>query len=161
MLKKNIILGLLVLALVLPFCDRAYAFMEGLGIGIIAGEPTGLSVKKWINESSAVDAAFAWSFIDNTSFQIHADYLRHKFDLIREFNARTPFYYGIGGRLKFKGGNGNKDESRAGIRIPVGLSYLFEEEPVDIFIEFAPILDIAPETGMDLSAAIGIRYYLR
>jgi hypothetical protein len=41
----------------------------------------------------------------------------------------------------------------------VGLDYVFGEQPFDVFVEFAPILDLVPETELDWSGAIGIRYY--
>lgn len=51
---------------------------EGFGIGLILGEPTGLSIKKWIGPERAIDAAAAWSLAEHERFQFHADYLVHK-----------------------------------------------------------------------------------
>ena len=48
---------------------------DGLGVGVILGEPTGISLKAWTSDKHAVDAAVAWSFSENDSFQFHADYL--------------------------------------------------------------------------------------
>ena len=139
----------------------AYAGMPGLGVGVIAGEPTGLSVKKWLDGRSAVDGALAWSFVDGTSFQIHADYLRHSSDFTEEFHGQLPFYYGLGARIRFKGDDKGNDDARIGARIPLGLTYMFQKEPIDLFMEVVPVLDVAPETDMKLNAAIGIRYYFK
>jgi hypothetical protein len=140
---------------------------DGLGVGIIVGEPTGLSAKKWISDTTAIDAAAAWSFADFTSFQIHADYLWHNYDLIKtkKLPGNLAVYYGIGGRLKFKGNNGNgygnKDEedARLGVRIPLGISYVFQENSVELFAEVVPILDVVPETELGMSLGVGARYY--
>jgi hypothetical protein len=34
---------------------------EDFGLGLILGEPTGLSLKYWFDEERAVDGALAWS----------------------------------------------------------------------------------------------------
>jgi hypothetical protein len=142
---------------------------QGFGIGVIVGEPTGLSAKKWVTDTTAIDAAAAWSFADFNSFQIHADYLWHNFDLIKteDLPGRLPVYFGVGGRIKFQGsndGNGkgqNDERTRVGIRAPVGISYLFHDVPVDLFAEVVPILDIAPETKFGIGVGLGARYYFR
>ena len=140
---------------------------NGLGVGVIVGEPTGVSIKKWIGETRAVDAAAAWSFSENGSFQFHADYLIHNFYLLqpKDFNGRLPAYFGVGGRIKIKDANEgkvrNEKDTLVGIRIPFGISYLFADAPVDLFVEVVPILDVAPDTDLDINAAIGVRYYFR
>lgn len=132
--------------------------ISGFGVGAILGEPTGLSLKCWVNETSAVDAGFAWSFRDNSSFHLHGDYLWHNYDLIPVSEGRLPIYFGIGGRIKFEDGN---DDTRAGVRFPVGLAYHFPNVPVELFVEVAPILDLTPATKFDLNGGIGVRYYFR
>ncbi len=139
---------------------------EGFGIGVIVGEPTGLSIKKWINETQAIDAGLGWSFSENNSFHIHADFLVQITDLLQapEAKGELPLYVGIGGRIKMKednnGNNGRNDhDDLVGVRAPVGICYLFEDAPVEVFGEIVPILDIVPDTHFDLNAAIGARVY--
>jgi hypothetical protein len=155
------LVGMIVLALV----SAVDAQQEGVGLGVIVGEPTGFSLKKWLNDRDAIDAAAAWSFSENDSFQLHADYLRHKHELLKAptLPGELLVYFGAGARIIFKESNGrgeDDDDTFVGIRIPLGITYLFVETPVDIFAEIVPILDIAPETDLDINAAIGIRYYL-
>lgn len=47
-----------------------------------------------------------------------------------------------------------------GFRIPVGMSYIFEEAPLDLFLELAPSLNLAPSTDLEMNGALGIRIYL-
>ncbi len=129
------------------------ASQGNFGLGIIVGEPTGLSAKLWLTERTAVDMAAAWSFSDEEAFHLHADYLLHNFDLINVEKGRLPIYFGIGGRLKFE------DKSRFGVRIPVGLTYIFDGAPIDIFFEVVPILDLIPDTDFTANAAIGARFF--
>ena len=143
-----IIIGFLVL-----FSGLNYSQDKKIGAGIIVGEPTGLSFKYWLTEKTAVDAGLAWSFVDENAVQIQADYLIHNFNLIKVSKGKLPFYFGIGGRLKFS------TDVILGVRVPLGLAYLFSDEPIDIFLEIVPILDLLPKTDFTISAAIGGRYF--
>ena len=128
---------------------------SGFGIGIMAGEPTGISMKLWLSEANALDAGVAWSLENNNSFQLQVDYVMHKFSLINVGDGSLPLYFGLGGRLRFRE-NGSDD---IGVRVPVGLDYLFEDTPIDIFGEIVPILDLSPSTEFDINAAVGARFY--
>jgi len=138
---------------------------ERLGIGVILGEPTGLSAKKWISDDRAIDAGVAWSFSENASLQFHSDYLIHKYGVLTNdgFKVNTPVYFGIGGRLKLKesdhGSGRNDDDSLVGIRFPLGINYIYEKSPFDLFAEIVPILDILPDSDFDFNFAVGARYY--
>ena len=145
------------------FCSFAAAQDRGFGLGIVAGEPTGVSLKSWQGRTTALDAALAWSFAGNDFVQIHGDYLSHNFSLLKVEEGQLPFYYGIGGRLKLIDLDDNKndrnDKTRIGVRLPLGLAYLFEKVTLDLFVEVVPVLDLVPETEFDLNAAIGVRYF--
>jgi hypothetical protein len=132
---------------------NALAQESGFGIGIIVGEPTGLSAKLWITENTALDAGVAWSFSGNGYLRLHTDMLWHK-TLIEVEKGKLPLYYGVGAKLLLASDLG------LGIRVPVGLAYQFESAPVDIFVELVPGLDLLPGTGFGIDAAIGARYYL-
>jgi len=124
---------------------------EKFGLGIMLGEPTGVSVKYWNNERSAFDVGAAWSLAGrNEALHMHADFLLHSwFDR----TENLAFYYGIGGRMIFA------SEATAGVRIPLGLDYVFSSIPFDLFVEAVPILDITPEVEFAGNGAVGIRYY--
>ena len=146
------------------FLAQGARAQDDFGIGVILAEPTGLSAKLWLNETEAVDAAAAWSFSDYRSFQFHADYLMHRFDLFRNVDTtvgRPALYFGVGGRLKLgdDNGRGSDEDDRLGIRVPVGMTYVFAKAPFDVFGEVVPVLDIAPDTEVDLNAAVGGRFY--
>jgi len=137
-----------------------FAQNKGFGIGIIVGEPTGVSLKTFTGSSTAFDAAAAWSLTDNGGFHIHADYLFHDYSLINVRSGRLPFYYGFGARVKLLDKDKTGDDLRLGARVPVGLSYEFATFPGDLFFEIVPILDLIPDTDFSFNAAIGFRYYL-
>ncbi|WP_242979037.1 hypothetical protein [Rhodohalobacter mucosus] len=121
-------------------------------LGIILGEPTGISLKVWQSDRAAFDAAAAWSFDNDESFHIHADYLLHSW--LEVDKGSMAVYYGLGARALLSG------EARFGARIPVGLEYIFQDQPLGLFFEVAPLLDLAPSTEFGVNGGIGIRYFL-
>jgi hypothetical protein len=129
---------------------------DGRGIGVIVGEPTGLSFKKWIDNVRALDAGIAWSLAKNESLHLHVDYLFHRFDRISNIDVegKLPLYFGVGGRVQL-----SDADDLVGVRAPLGISYLFPDAPIDLFVELIPILDIVPGTEFNLNAALGARYY--
>jgi hypothetical protein len=129
---------------------------RGFGLGVILGEPTGVSGKLWLSGKSAIDMAAAWSLSKDNELHLHGDYLVHSFNVIKVEKGRLPIYYGIGGRIRFDDGDG---DDNIGVRIPVGMAYIFSGAPLDLFLEVVPILDLAPDTDFDMNAALGMRYY--
>jgi len=152
MIKRTFLIILIVIAI--SGIARATG-SRNFGLGIILGEPTGISGKLWISGRSAVDGAAAWSLGNNEALHLHADYLLHNFTLIKVEKGRLPFYYGIGGRIRFA----DVGDDHIGVRVPLGLAYLFEGAPLDIFLEIVPILDLAPDTDFDLNGALGVRFF--
>ncbi len=134
-------------------CGTVQAQHQGFGLGLIIGEPTGLSGKQWVDSRRAVDGAVAWSFDEEAALHLHGDFLWHNFGAIKVDRGEFNLYYGLGGRIKFA------DDSKAGVRVPFGMGYLFETAPMDFFLEIVPILDLAPKTDFSLNAALGIRYF--
>lgn len=149
-MKKSIILfllGIIILSITLKAQDR------GFGLGIILGEPTGVSFKNWVARREAFDVAVAWSFEGEGAIHIHADYLFHNFRIFRVEKGNLVLYYGIGARVK------TVHKTQVGVRIPLGLSYLFEGDPIEIFFELGPIMNLTPKTLFRMTTGIGVRYY--
>ena len=147
-MKKTFLISALLL--IINFTN---AQNRNFGLGIILGEPTGISAKLVTNRVNAFDFAAAWSFKDQGHLLLQADYIWHNFELIQVPSGRLPLYYGIGGRVIFS------NDPLVGIRIPVGLDYQFEREPIDIFVEIVPILDIVPATKFNIGGGIGVRFW--
>jgi hypothetical protein len=129
------------------------AEIRGFGLGVLLGEPTGLSAKAWLGDVSAVDGAAAWSFQGEDSFYFHSDYLLHYADWPVSDAGILSGFAGIGGKLHLE------EDLRLGLRIPFGLSYSFDSVPVELFIEFAPGVDLIPATQGAFTGGLGVRYY--
>ncbi len=157
-----------VLSLLCCIPNVVLAQNNSLGLGIILGEPTGISIKLWLSEKSAVDGSIAWSLIENSHLHLHGDYLWHNYDITGVRKGKLPIYYGIGARIRFDHKpehvvhgriHSSKDETRFGMRGVLGLEYLFTTAPFDLFFEFAPIMDLIPGSDFSLNAALGFRYF--
>jgi len=125
------------------------------GIGVIAGEPTGITGKYMLNENSAIDGGVGWKTSDNNEVHIYGDYLFHLYDLIKVQKGSLPVY--VGGGLRYV--DRDKKDNKFGIRIPVGIEYLFEGVALGAFAELVPVLNLTPDTDFDLEGGIGIRFY--
>ena len=151
------------LALILFGCLAGLSLAESkhnLGIGIMLGEPTGLSFKVWNRETVAFDGGAAWSFVGGKYFQVHSDLLLHNFNLFKVETGRMAFFYGIGARIKFGSTEGVEETGTVvSLRVPIGISYEFETTPVELNLEVVPMLDLVPSTEVGMGGAIGFRYY--
>lgn len=156
-MKRSI--GVFALVTVLAGAGPAAAQEKGFGLGVIIGEPTGLSGKLWQSRSTAFDFGAAWSFVDEGAVHLHFDLLVHRFDVIRVDSGKLPLYYGLGARVRFAEDSAGDQDTNVGIRFPVGLDYLFADAPFDVFGELVPILDIAPDTDVSLNGSLGFRYW--
>jgi len=134
-------------------CGISQAQDSGFGLGVILGEPTGISFKHWTGYNTALIGAVAWAFGREDAFHLHLDYCIHSFRLIKAERHEIPFYYGIGFRFK------DERRDRLGVRFPLGIIYMFDEAPLDIFLEIVPIFDLAPKTELSFNGAVGIRYF--
>lgn len=137
------------------------------GLGIIIGEPTGISAKYWTSPTNAFDFALGWGwggdriggrykgyYTGGPRVHFHMDYLWHSFEAIRS-EERFPLYYGIGGRINTGAGY----NSSFAVRGVIGIAWMPRNTPVDIFIELAPSLQLTSETGFAIDGGLGARYY--
>lgn len=148
-MRKIIFLLFLLIAL----AGTASAREGNTGLGIIFGEPSGISFKLWTGKTIAIDAGAAWSFVGGGAFQVHGDLLFHNFDLFDVEKGKMALYYGFGARLKAE------DQTKFSFRVPLGISYEFEKARIELFMEVVPMLDLAPKTQGDIAGGVGFRYY--
>lgn len=144
---KNVVFCLL-------FFASAVAFAE-MSAGFMIGDPTAFSGRISTSETQFYDAAIGWS---SSEFHLHATYLKNQPKSLRIEEARFDLYYGLGLRLKGIDGGKNDGELSIGPRVPVGITYSFDQESIDVFSEIALNFQLVPETEFDADFAIGARY---
>jgi hypothetical protein len=147
------------------------------GLGLELGEPTGVNGKYFVSPSHALDfglGAMYAGYYYGDGFHIYGDYLFHPASLASTEAFELPFYIGPGVRYwNFSycfQGLCNYGGSAIGIRVPIGISFDFNNVPLDIFIQVVPVLDFLTgdyynrygnreHFGVDLS--LGVRYWFK
>lgn len=129
------------------------------GVGIIAGDPTGLSAKGYVTERFAIDGIFSWSFVDE-AFIIIGDLTYDFLDIpINSSKFSLPFYAGAGMKIGFDQKGKNDGETLVGVRVPVGVALQWTNYPIEVFFEVAPGIELSPESEFDVTGGIGVRFY--
>ncbi|HQH26751.1 MAG TPA: hypothetical protein PLP17_05085 [Oligoflexia bacterium] len=147
-----------VLFVIISFTAPAFAQSSGFGLGPTAGDPMGLSAKYWLDDQIAVDAVIGWAMGDHDSVQLHGDYLYHLRSALPGGMASTKPYVGIGPRLTFSDEE-HEEDTTFGLRFPIGLSIPLKRDPLEIFAEIAPGMDLAPDAEFELEWGVGFRFY--
>ncbi len=134
------------------------------GLGVIVGEPTGLSAKLWLSNENALAFGLGWSvegyringfdpdYDRVTRTHFHVDYLWHSYTAI---NSQFPLYYGIGGRIN----TGPQYSGTFAVRGIIGIEWLPRSTPIDIFLELVPTLQLVSSTGFGFDAGFGARFF--
>lgn len=129
------------------------------GLGIIVGEPTGVSGKYSINQQFAIQGALGLSLLQK-GFWLSTDFLLQLHNVIRK-DGRLPIYLGIG--LVFQdrdAGNKNKNtEISLGLRAVVGAEYA-ATDLISVFGEVSAQPFVLPRLFFGYSLALGARYWL-
>jgi len=131
------------------------------GLGIIIGDPSGLSGKLKLDGTHAIDGALAFSAVDDVLY-VHADYLFHAAPLRAQGLSGHRFtpYVGIGGFIGVidEGKKDRDTDSAVGARVPLGIAWE-PPIPIDVFLEVVPLMRIVPETDAGLDVGLGVRYF--
>lgn len=134
---------------------QAAAQDSGFGLGLIVGDPTGLSLKGFLSPRIALDGAVGFGILRGFHIEGHADFLWNQ-PLVQFDRASMALHFGVGPKI---GLFTEADELWVGARGPVGLTFGFKKVPMDFFFEIAAGLWIIREPVFDLDAAVGTRYF--
>ncbi len=133
------------------------------GIGIILGEPTGITAKLYLKDDRALDFAAGGAFAAG-GLEIHSDYLFHPWILQDRDTFVLPVYLGPGLRLiDYDGGSDSPSHLALGVRAEIGILFDFKSVPLDAFVEVAGVgqYDFKSGNGFGIGGSVdlGIRYY--
>jgi hypothetical protein len=148
---------------------------EGFSLGMILGDPSGLTLRGGVGGPHAIQAHFGFGFFPGDAVTTVVDWTYDAWDFLRgNSTASLVFYFGLGGKLMWFTGRHftyerNKktyfdDYSHFGFGFQglVGLRAVFRRAPFDVFFELAPmgLTVVVPDPGAyyDLDCAIGFRY---
>ncbi|MEY3212458.1 MAG: hypothetical protein RIT28_2939 [Pseudomonadota bacterium] len=134
---------------------------EGLGVGVLLGAPTGLSVAyRFDDPRHAVAGGLAWS-VSSRDVQLHLDYqlVLTRYESVEVDTVDFPLYVGVGARFR-AGDSPYKNDPNFGLRVPVGVAVHPKSLPIEGFVEVAPIVGLFPDTTVYVDAGFGVRVYL-
>lgn len=131
------------------------------GLGIMAGEPFGISMLARLSDEVSLNGAAGWSLHgdrtgggnDGRRFHVHVDLLRYSFHVFR-IGERYPMFAGIGLRMN----SGAGLASTVTLRGVAGVAWMPRNAPLDFFMELVPMLQLIPPGGTGLEAGAGLRY---
>lgn len=128
-----------------------------VGVGLVVGDPTGVTVGLRGNAWSGAQAALGLD--GDKRFDIHADYLQTVTVLDPALRFRVPVYIGVG--AGFATGEPGFLGAPAGVvaRVPVGASILFDRAPVELFAQVVPSVRVFSGRAFGVDAGVGGRYY--
>ena len=146
-----------------PGADSARGMDKGtFGVGIIVGEPVGITAKLYLTDDRAIQAAVGSAFIGG-GLQLHGDYVFHPYILQSRDSFVLPVYVGPGVRLIDYNTGRDQSAFALGVRGVAGLLFDFKTVPLDVFFEIAPVLEYKFSSGagfqLSLNVGAGIRYY--
>lgn len=122
------------------------------GIGLIVGDPSGVSGKHNLGPM-AIDWAVGFGLIEGAGLHGHVDWLWNH-DLASLDRADLGLHFGVGPKIALF-----NDFTWIGARAPVGVNFNFSRVPIDVFVEVAAGLWIIEDTDFDIDAAAGARWW--
>ena len=129
---------------------------KNLGVGIVIGDPLGISVK--FMESSNIAYAGVFGVFYGVKFYIHTDYLWLNYEAFSNLNRPEGImilYYGPGVLMRVT----SDDKFIIGGRGTVGTEYLLLKAPFGIFLEVSPAFLVTPEMKLSFFGGLGARFY--
>lgn len=152
-------------------------YRRNFGLGLMLGEPTGITGKYWITSRNAIDFGLGFGYgryYDRPcdkwgcyggyrGASINVGYLWHPSVLVRG-QAELVWHVGVGGRAWFWD-YGDRYSERSGFldvaaRVPIGLDLMFNNPGfLEIYVEIAPSLYLFHGPYLGFEGSLGIRFY--
>lgn len=132
---------------------HAKAAAYGTGVGLVLGEPTGLSLAWRDDPGRTIQSHLSWS-LANDRFRGNVDFLKTLTTLSGSGGGSAPVYLGLGVIVGFGG-----DSVWAGGRVPFGIAFNPNNTNLEIFGEVALALYLIPGTDVDFEGGLGLRLY--
>ncbi|MFO7668070.1 MAG: hypothetical protein R6W31_00280 [Bacteroidales bacterium] len=133
---------------------NAFSQIGDFGMGLILGNPTGLSVKLWTGQITAIDASLGYRYGGVNDLYLNSDFLFH-FWSIQKDEGVIKVYFGAGAGLGFT------SDFSVVIRAPGGSALFLDNFPLELFAEIVPTLQVmgVGDTRFRFEGYIGARWY--
>lgn len=124
--------------------------MQGIGAGVVVGDPVGGTFRGFLSGSRSLD--FGVGFSGDTA--LWADYAWHAWDLFPPVKSgRLEGWVSAGPRIEAA------PETEFGVRTMLGASYWVAGRPIELFATAGPVFRMTPTGGVEADGGIGVRFY--
>jgi hypothetical protein len=137
-----------------------------VGLGVIGGDPNGLSGKFYLRgRTHALDFALAYRLWgpNGSAYYAHSTYLIHPNEYRELDGVVLGWHMGVGGYVGLSTvdlGNGQTASAMGiGVRAPIGVDFDLEAFPLQFFIDVAVNVGLVPSTYATAEGNLGMRYY--
>ena len=155
------------------FGGKRFEANKTFGLGLELGEPFGLTGKYFYTGDKAFDFGIGdvYDYYNYRGLYLYVDHLWHPVSLASAEAFELPFYIGVGGSFwhweDYRGVYVHGDA--LAVRVPVGISFDFNDVPLDIFVQLVPTIDLFFNTPANydrtlflfIDGSIGIRYWFQ
>mgnify|MGYP000347198730 CR=1 FL=1 len=130
---------------------------DGVGVGFILGNPTGLSMVI----ADRITLGIGWGLMNY--FHLNTDV----WVIDRELENDVDWHVGLGAKLKVFNEDTNRTYTQreedadlaGGIRFPIAIQYPLSDR-IELHGEAAPGAEVYPGFGLDVDVGVGLRYRL-
>ncbi len=152
-MKKLFIVIALILVIALPLVAAKPARVNGIGAGLTLGYPSGLTVRYGMD-----NFRFFGNITNRYAAGAYLD-LGALYDIFSFEISGVPFYFNAGAQFGLGYYVDNPFEMSAnGV---IGVSYYFDKQPIELFLNVAPGYTFLGTTGFDIKGGIGGVWYFQ
>ncbi len=124
------------------------------GLGVQAGEPSGITLKIYNPDRPSYDFLAAWSFDD--FFFLNAHVLFERPLAIENVDQPVQWYFGPGAYVGVY--DDGSSEAGLGVSGTIGLDILLADQ-FELYLQATPRFELVRETEPDIGGGLGLRYY--
>ena len=149
---------LLLFTAVAPFAAHAAEVGEtrDLGLGIVLGEPTGITGKAYLSREHALDVTLGTGTYDDgrdSGLWLSLVYLWHPSVLHSDPSFDLGWHFGVGGFITDRQ---IQDDAAIGARVPIGLDVTLHDVPVQFFLDVSADVEVLPDPIQNLWLGLGL-----
>ncbi len=139
--------------LIVLLAHISLAQSHGLGLGLMIGEPTGISCKGWVTNSGAIQLDIGYSSLSSTQgTALSAEYVWHSH--VFRSHEYFPLFYGLGGIFGVSSGT-----NIMGARGILGIAWWPHRSSLDVFFQLVPTYYFKPASQFEFDFGFGVRYF--
>jgi hypothetical protein len=121
-------------------------------LGVMLGNPTGVSARYHTGQRTALDASFGYHFRKINHLVLTADFVGSPWTF-RVEGDEFRIFLGAGLGLGFLSDLG------LSLRLPAGITHHLEDPPLELFAELVPTIQLTgPDNGFWLDGCLGVRW---